>query len=180
MNLKSCKQKTNHTCGPASLRTIFNYYKVKVSEQELILLGDIGEEGTDFQTMRSLAREFGFSFYSKSNGSLEDIKKYLKKNIPILVCFQSGSNNGTNGHYSVIFDIDDSFIYLADPANWTQGDKKKYSENRKMLIDTFMEHWWEEENVKVIKRWFGIIRPRSEKVNENKEISPKRSNKRNK
>lgn len=159
MNLKARKQKTNHTCGPAALRTIFNYYKVKVSEQELILLGDIGEEGTDFQTMRQLAHEYGFSFYAKQYGNLEDIKKFIKRGYPVLVCYQSGTNNGNNGHYSVIFDIDDSFIYLADPANYIEGDKKKFSENRKMLIDTFMEHWWEEDD-KVIKRWFAIISPR--------------------
>jgi len=177
MNLRACKQKTNYTCGPAALRTIFNYYKVKVSEQELILLGDITEEGTDFQTMRNLSHEFGFSFYSRINGNLEDIKKYLKRNIPVLVCFQSGVNNGNNGHYSVIYDIDESFVYLADPSNWIEGEKTRYSKNIKMRIDTFMEHWWEEEDVKVIKRWFAIIRPR--KVHENKEVRTKKTNIRN-
>jgi predicted double-glycine peptidase len=167
MNLRACKQSTNYSCGPAALRTIFNYYKVKVSEKELLLLGDIGEEGTDFKTMKKLSNEFGFTFHSRENGNLEIIKKYINKDIPVLVCYQMGQNNGNNGHYSVVYNIDDSFIHLADPSNWIEGDRKKYSENRKMLIDTFLEHWWEED-IKVIKRWYAIIKPR--KVHENKKI----------
>ena len=177
MILKSRKQKTNYTCGPASLRTIFNYYGVKVSEEELILLGDIGEEGTDFQTMKYLAHEYGFSFYGRTATNIDDIKKYLNKKIPVLVCYQMGENNGNNGHYSVVYDLDDSFVYLADPANWTEGDKKKYSENRKMRIDTFIEHWWEDEGTKIVKLWLAIIKPR--KVNENKKVNIKKHNKRN-
>lgn len=162
--IKARKQLTSWSCGPAALRTIFNYYKIKVSEKELILLGDIGREGTDFQTMKNLAKDFEFSFYSKSNGSLEGIKKFLKEGYPVLVCYQMGNNkSGHNGHYSVMYDIDDSFVYIADPSNWVEGDRKKYSKNIKMRKTTFLEHWWDTDadlpTGKVIG-WYGVLKPK--------------------
>lgn len=160
IEVKARKQKTNYTCGPASLRTIFHFYGVNVSEQELIDDGDIGEEGTGFQTMRMLARKNKFSFYSAHKGNLESIKKWLSRNIPILVCYQEGEPNGDNGHYAVLHGIDEKFIHIADPSNYFEGDMKKFTEPRKITIEKFLNHWWELDHGTKVKRWYAIIRPK--------------------
>ena len=159
VEVKARKQLNSWSCGPASLRTIFHFYGVNVSEQELIDDGDIGEEGTGFQTMRMLTRKYGFSFYSAHKGSLDDIKKWLSKGIPILVCYQEGEPNGNNGHYSVVNGIDDSFIHIADPSNYFEGDLKKFAEPRKITIEKFLNHWWEIDHGTKVRRWYSIIKP---------------------
>lgn len=163
IDLRSRKQLQSWSCGEASLRTLFHHYGVEVSERELIDEGDITEEGTDFSTMRKLAREYGFSFFAKTNGSVEILEKYLKKKIPVLVCYQLGTPNGHNGHYSVISGIDSKYITISDPSNFVEGDGEKFTKNRKMEIDNFLKHWWETENSKVIRKWYAIVKLRRKK-----------------
>lgn len=167
--IKSFKQKTNWSCGPASLRTIFNFYKFKVSEEELISSGDIGEEGTDHKTMRFLARSYGFKFYSKNNSSLKDIEKWLTKGCPIIVNYQLGNLNGENGHYSVIYGLDKDFIYIADPSNYYEGTKGSFTENKKMEIENFLKRWFDLEELKNERKgWMCIIRPKKNNVQKKK------------
>ena len=112
------KQRTSWTCGPASLRTIFNHYGVKVSERELVDEGSIGKDGTCIKTMRMLARRHGFTFYSKLNATTDDLKYWLLKEIPVLVCYQDwGAPNGNNGHYAVVSGISRTHVRIADPSN---------------------------------------------------------------
>jgi len=157
-NVKSRPQKTDFSCGPASLRSIFYYYGVSVSEKELIDFGNIGEEGTDFATMRKLANEYGFSFWSTYKGTIEDLKRWLNKKIPVLVCYQLGNPSGHNGHYSIVYGIDNKYIWLSDPSNYYEGDGKKFTENRKMTIKKFMKHWFEYDNGIKYQKWFSIIK----------------------
>jgi predicted double-glycine peptidase len=168
VEVKSRKQLNSWSCGPASLRTIFHFYGVNVSEQELIDDGDIGEEGTGFQTMRMLARKHNFSFYSAHKGTLNDIKKWLSLNTPILICYQHHelTPNGNNGHYSVVYGIDNYFVHIADPSNYFEGDLKKFTGPKKITIEKFLNHWWELDHGTKVKRWYAIIKP-SKKKNEN-------------
>ncbi len=157
-NVKSRCQHKDWSCGPASIRSLFYYYGISVSEQELIQYGEISEEGTDFATMRKLANEYGFSFWSTYMGTIEDIKKWLNKKIPVLVCYQLGNPSGFNGHYSVVFGVDDNYIWLSDPSNYDEGAGKKFTENRKMTIKKFMKHWFEYDNGIKYKKWYAIIK----------------------
>lgn len=158
--IKSQKQKTNYTCGPASLRTIFYFYGKSISERELVKVGNIGIEGTDFPTMKKLARKYGFSFYSQENGHLKLIEKYLESNIPVLVCYQDyGVANGKNGHYAVITGINKDWIEIADPSNYFEGDYQRFAEKKRMRKDIFLGRWFEDEYDYRFKRWFAIIKP---------------------
>jgi len=161
-NVKNIPQRRDYTCGPASLRCLFHYYGVDVSEQELIDEGEIEEDGTSFKQMKYLAHKYDFSFYSKNNATLKDIENWLFKKNPVLVCFQAGPPNGLNGHYSVIVGIDKKYIYLNDPSNYFDGDRHKFINDRKMEIDKFLKHWWDIDD-QIVKNWFAVIKPRKER-----------------
>ncbi len=161
-NVRPIRQRREYTCGIASLRTIFHYYGFNISEEELKRIGNITEDGTSHLQMRKLANKYNFRFYAKSYATLEDLKKWLKQDCPVIVDYQDyGTSNGKNGHYSVVYGIDDNYIMLSDPANYVEGDNKKFSNNKKMTIEKFLERWWDEdEKENEINRWFVIIRPR--------------------
>ena len=162
--VKPRRQLTNYTCGPGALRTIFHFYELDVPEQELIENGEIEEDGTSHQQMRKLVRKYGFKFYSKSNGTLDDIKKWLKEECPIIVDYQdydNGKLTGWSGHYAVIYGIDEKFIFLSDPANYYEGDGKKFANNKKMEIENFLRRWFDlDENEDEVHGWFAIVRPK--------------------
>lgn len=162
IKMRARKQNTNYTCGPAALRSIFLFYGVAVNEKELVDFGDIGENGTGFSTMRQLAHEYGFSFYAKHMGTLNDLKRLLDKQQPVLVCYQEGEPNGKNGHYAVIHGYDDTFLNIADPSNYFEGNHNPFADPRKVTIEKFMSHWWEIDNGQKIKRWYAIIQPRKQ------------------
>jgi predicted double-glycine peptidase len=156
--LKARKQRRNYTCGPAALRTIFYFYGYSASEQDLIDEGEIGEEGTSHSTMRFLARKHGFSFYSKTKASIKDIEGWLDRKIPVLVDYQAyGPFNGNSGHYAVAIGLDAEWIELADPANYTEGDGKKFTENRKIKRSEFLQRWFDTGETQVYK-WMAIIK----------------------
>ena len=161
--VKPRKQLTEFSCGPASLRSLFYFYGLNVSEKELVDFGEIEEDGTDIKTMRKIARAYGFTFYSKTNASLADVQKYLVKNIPVLICYQLGVPNGKNGHYSVVSGISKDFVQIADPSNFWEGDGKKFANNRKMTTDKFLKAWFDMDNGIKIRKWFAILHPRSKK-----------------
>ena len=44
-----------------------------------------------------------------------DLKQWLKRDCPVVVNYQDwGNNNGHNGHYCVIYGVDDNFVYISD------------------------------------------------------------------
>jgi ABC-type bacteriocin/lantibiotic exporter with double-glycine peptidase domain len=165
--VKPKKQQTRYTCGPASLRTIFYYYGIRVSEQELVDTADVTEEGTSEYQMRQLAHEYGFSFYGRANGHLKDVAKFIEKGIPILICYQDwGKPTGNNGHYAVLTGIDKDWVEIADPAN---HNGTPIAHSKRMQKDNFMRRWFEDEiddstgEKQRVRRWFAIIRPKKKK-----------------
>jgi len=162
--VRARKQRTNYTCGPASLRSIFYHYGYAVSEQELVIDGEVEEEGTDTKTMRMIARKHGFSFYSKSNGTVDELKNWLLKEIPILICYQDyGKPNGNNGHYAILTGLSKQYVVISDPSNYWEGDGAKFASSKKMAMDNFLKRWFEIEDGVKIKHWYSIIRPRKKK-----------------
>ena len=163
-NVKPRKQNTNYTCGPGSLRTIFHFYGYDIPEKDLIFTGEIEEDGTSHQQMRKIARTYKFKFYSKSDATLDDLKFWLKRDCPVIVDYQDydyGKLDGHSGHYAVVYGIDDHFVYISDPANYEDGDGKKFANNKKMEIENFMKRWFDlDEKQHNIKRWFAVVRPK--------------------
>ena len=98
------------------------------------------EKGTDAKGIVSAAKKLGFKVIWKQGWTIEEIKKSLKKGIPIIVNFQLAHKKG-EGHYAVIIGFTKNEFILSDPhSNFSY---------RKVDIKTFMEHWYElEDNTK--------------------------------
>ncbi|MFH1308343.1 MAG: cysteine peptidase family C39 domain-containing protein [archaeon] len=125
---KIIKQKFHNDCGPAALATVFCYYNKCQDYPELLKKSELSK-GTDNPKMKEMAEEIGFKTFTKENSSLEDIKNYLARNIPVIINYIEPELNW--GHYAIITNINDK-ITLANPDTGKQ---------EKMEISEFEKRW---------------------------------------
>lgn len=104
-------RETPGLCGPASLKIVMDYYGVSVSEADIARVsGATQEKGVSTAGLAKAAKHFGFKTLVKENSSLDDLRYYVKKEIPVMVDWFSEDD----GHYSPVVGLDDKYIYLQD------------------------------------------------------------------
>ncbi len=118
-------------CGPASLKIVLHYYGKKVSEKQIAkMAGSTVKKGTPPESIVKAAESFGFKAVLRENASLSDIRKYIKKGIPVIVNWFFEDD----GHYSVAVGMDDKKIYLSDPFD---------ARIRKISLEMFKRVWFD-------------------------------------
>lgn len=136
-------QETLHSdmCGPASLKIVLGYYGVNKTEKELAKIAGWKKGlGIDDKGIKKTAEKLGFEIVIKNNSSFKNVKKWLDKDVPVIVSwFSKGRNDYSesetaDGHYSVVSGLDDKFIYLQDP---------EVGKMRKIKRHDFMRVWFD-------------------------------------
>ncbi len=128
-------------CGPASLKIVLDYYGLNKSEKELAKLCNVDSDlGVDDKSIKKVAQDLGFKVQIKNDSSFDDIEKWLKKDVPVMVdWFTRGRTDYTDadvsdGHYSVVCGLDEENIYLQDP---------EIGGMRKLDREDFMTVWFD-------------------------------------
>ena len=130
IKLKPFRQ-TPGLCGPASLKMVFDYYGVRVSEAEISkIAGASKEKGVSKEGLNKAAKHFGFQVFSKEKSTLSDLKYFIKKGIPVIVDWFFEDE----GHYSVVVDIDKQNIVFRDPS---------FKGLRRLPIEKFLRVWFD-------------------------------------
>lgn len=136
-------QETLHAdmCGPASLKIVLDYHGVNKTENELAdLTGLVPGLGVDDVNIAKAAESLGFKVEIINESSFEEIEKWLKKGVPVIVdWFTRGrqdydDSDIANGHYSVVIGLDERSIYLQDP---------EIGGERKITREDFMKVWFD-------------------------------------
>ncbi|GAC1413168.1 MAG: hypothetical protein NVSMB66_4400 [Candidatus Doudnabacteria bacterium] len=110
---------------------VAEYYGIIRSEKELAELTKCTrEKGSSAANIVIAAKKIGLEAAYKDNGTLDEIKQYLSKNIPVIVDWFSIND----GHYSVVVKIDKKFIYLQDP---------ELAKINKIDLTTFKRIWFD-------------------------------------
>ncbi len=127
------KQDTDYTCGPTALQMVLAFYGIRISEEKLAKLLETNEDvGTRHKAMIDFAREEGCHVYVNTCSTLEEIKKFLEEEKPVIVHFIEP--DGNVGHYSVVVYMDDENIVLHDPWN---------GEGFQMVLRDFENRWYD-------------------------------------
>ncbi len=149
-------QETLHAgmCGPASLNMVLEYYGMEKTEEELAdLCGTDSNLGTSDEGLKRAAESLGLKVEIKNNSTLDDIKQWLDKKVPVIVnWFTRGridydDSEVPDGHLSVVVGLDDTYIYLQDP---------EIGSLRKISRDDFMKVWFDFKG-EYIKSWDEMI-----------------------
>lgn len=128
-------------CGPACLKMILSFYGIKKSEDELAeLTKTTRDKGCSEKEIVKAAEKFGLKGFIKQNSTIKELKELNKKGTPVIVDWFSPEEEG---HYSVVVDINDKKIKIADP---------RFGEIKEHDIKWFEERWYDlVEGEKIIK-----------------------------
>ncbi|PIR72894.1 MAG: peptidase C39 [Candidatus Nealsonbacteria bacterium CG10_big_fil_rev_8_21_14_0_10_36_23] len=130
IKLKPFRQKPG-LCGPASLKMVLDYYGFSISEAELAkLAGASKKKGASVEGLIKAAKHLGFQTFLKKKSSLNDLKYFIKRKIPVIVDWFFEDD----GHYSVVIDIDKKNTILRDPS---------YTKRRKLSNKKFLRVWFD-------------------------------------
>ncbi|MFA5185473.1 MAG: cysteine peptidase family C39 domain-containing protein [Patescibacteria group bacterium] len=149
LNLNPFRQSGAY-CGPASLKILFDYYGENFSEKELgELCNTTFELGTNHLNITEAVKKLGYTPETKEIGTTDDLKKYIQRGIPIVVGWWSTEES----HFSVVYGIDDKYIYLMDP----ELDEGK----RTMSLEEWNKVWFDYESPqnKRVDRWMMAVPP---------------------
>ena len=161
------------SCGPASAKIILQYFKKNWSERLLRKMCRKKSYGTNIAPLIAGLRRTGAAVSAKSNGTLEDIKKFLKNGLPVMVAVWSPELGEAHfdpkwslrerkendcGHYAVVYGLSKHFVFLMDPDYYLFEHGNKTGRQR-MSINKFLEHWYATDGQKYnkIKCWMLVI-----------------------
>ncbi|SMD36034.1 ATP-binding cassette, subfamily B [Reichenbachiella faecimaris] len=93
-------------CGTTSLAMIFRYYGLYNIKTLLAEIGKVSTQGTNLYMLSEIAKQFGF----ESDGYKMDGFKHFKKiSLPCIAHYEGN-------HFVVIYKINETHIWVADPA----------------------------------------------------------------
>ncbi len=124
------KQETPDDCGPASLQMVFEFLGKKISQKELAQrLGTGATVWASNERMEEIAREEGLSTFMQTSGTIEGLRKFLDKGIPVIVNFIEPEGDG---HFAPVLGVTEKEIIFNDP--W-HGEKYTLS------LEYFVQNW---------------------------------------
>ena len=144
-------------CGPASLKMAAEHFGRVYKEKEIEKLcrkhnrrrTPTSEYGTDHDELVGAAEALGATVETKENGTLADIRRNLRKGRPVIVgwwsTFESEPDDPPGadcGHFSVIYQVTDAHVRMADPENGAC--------RRKLTHDGFLRRWHDTDEDSVL------------------------------
>lgn len=119
------RQGKDYTCGNAAVESVLLYYGLDAQEGDLIKEQKTDSQGTEIEYMRAAFKDRGFEVFEKQMGTIEEIKKFIDQDMPVVLTLQAwpdkpepGWEAGySNGHYVVAIGYGDEFIVFADPSS---------------------------------------------------------------
>ncbi len=161
--VKPITQANNYECGVACVQTILTSRGIR--SNRLILKRRLGTRrayGTMPRKIKEVLSSYEFKVKEKYGASLKDIEKELKRGRLCLVAYQAWGakkyfESLQSGHYSVVFGIEDGFLWLADPN--VRGSRVRYRKGvRKIKREVFEDRWKDEDGKKkVYDHWYLAI-----------------------
>jgi len=125
-------------CGPISFKMVMDFYGFdrpveywkEVTGKEFIN-GDTGavEFGYWDEMFVDNVKKLGYQGFCKDNSSIDEIKDYISREIPVIVNWFSPEQGS---HFSVVSGVEGDKIYFADPCF---GEIKEYN------VNWFLERW---------------------------------------
>jgi len=166
IRLPLTRQSSNYTCGVAVLQSILYFHDAQDDYSEDTLVKELKADpvnGTSYQAMANFARSKGYLVDVRTGMTLDDIRDFIEKGVPIIVLVQAWaespvdySRDWDDGHYAVAIGYDRDSVYFMDPS--TMGNYT-YLPNQE-----FLDRWHDEDKGVKLDR-FGLIIKRDKREN---------------
>ena len=150
--VKPVIQVNGYECGVACVQTILGTRGIKSNRLNLKRnLGTTRSYGTLSGNIKHLLKDHGLKTKEKFEANIEDIEKELKKGKLCMVAYQAWGAKKyyaklQSGHYSVVFGIEEDYLWLADP--FVKGERVRYRVGvRKIRRSTFVDRWMDADGL---------------------------------
>jgi len=123
IDLSKISQKTDYSCGPASLLAVVQYFRpgTDLGEDELIEIANTcSKHGTSPHNLVKAGNKLGLKMKSQRM-TIDDVKKCLDNGRLVILNFQAWYPNNNyskydSGHYAIAIGYDNKGIVFEDPA----------------------------------------------------------------
>jgi predicted double-glycine peptidase len=120
------RQGTKYFCGVDAVESILEYYGIDWHEMDLAkILDATPEEGTCIERIIDFIGTQGLQVEFRENMTINDLKNFLNKKIPIIMMIQAWGEKSKNyantweeGHYVICIGYTNNEILFADPATY--------------------------------------------------------------
>ena len=144
MKVPFFKQHTDYTCGPACMKMVMKYFGKEFTEEHLKkLMKTKKKDGTEHSALVNCTEKKGFNYRVHKNSTINQIKYYIDKELPVIINFIAPDGNG---HYAVVTEYKKDKLILNDPY---YGKKTEIKNND-------LEKKWHSEGKKT-KRWMIVL-----------------------
>lgn len=126
LEIEPYKQSAPGYCGPACLKMVLQYFGIEKSEEELSELAECNpRRGTSGERLLEAAQFYGLEGIIKDNATLGDLREIVsEKKVPLIVDWFSYQldrhysviKDNVDGHYSIVVDVDVSYVHIIDPS----------------------------------------------------------------
>lgn len=113
--LNPYEQKTDYTCGPASLLIAYRLLGRNYNEEVLAVELGTTKKGTDWEQMISHPAKLGYKVEFKANATWANLVSALKRGV-VIVGWEADDDGAPEGHFSVIKSIAGNLIEIANPG----------------------------------------------------------------
>ncbi len=122
-------------CGPSALKVVLTFYKKDFTHDEIAKLCNVtpDEHATHIKMIQG-AEAAGLKTVAQDNAGINDIRRFVEEDIPVVV----GWTLEGNDHYSVVYDVGKHKIFMMDPAT--------ESGIRILTIEAFELFWKDKES----------------------------------
>lgn len=143
------EQRKTYTCGPATLLMAYKYLGKNFLEEDIAEKLHTDKEGTSWEELIAHPSNLGYRVEFTSNADWEDLRRNMDKGV-VCVSWQTDRYGEPDGHFSLVADMTDDMIELANPGlsidKWPDIFDKQ----------TFMSKWQDEQ----LSKCFMVIIPK--------------------
>jgi len=131
--MKIFRQTNGYSCGPRALQIAFSHYGVFPKYTDIFDKCGTDAYGTPLENFYGVVEHFGLCCAEHEEDATVDlIKKYTDSGIPVIVMWYAGGDD----HVSVAYQVDDTYVYLIDPASHL------YTEPTILIRRSMLERCW--------------------------------------
>jgi hypothetical protein len=139
--------KSNNDCGATSVRMILNYYgESKLTTDNVQEKTGAGGGLVTIEQLQNAISQLGYTSEFYTNQTLQNIKNFIDKDLPVIALVHYGSLNSTQdksfkgGHFFVVCGYrDDNSLYVNDPN--FKGDIRTQGDHHVYTQDEFLKSW---------------------------------------
>ncbi|MFH1187751.1 MAG: cysteine peptidase family C39 domain-containing protein [bacterium] len=141
ITLPQLRQTYEYDCGAKALQAVLVYYGIEIADSHILKDAKTSKKGTPVKGIIDAAKKYGLKTIS-AQMSIEDIKKYINKKIPVILVLQAWTQKNIvdwekdwmDGHYVVAIGYAKNKILFDDPSSFKRT-YLKYDELEKRWHD---------------------------------------------